>query len=446
VRGGMTFMLGRREWLTLLTIGSLTSPAMARGRRPYGGSLSFRLPWHVGPVDPYALDNFPAAAFGSALFDGLFTIATSGAVRPALAEDEPHKVGGTTQVRLRSGILTARGHALRPTDVLASLRRAKSRTAARLLADVPLPRVVDGHTVSFARIDPKALARRLASPLAAITPAHFDPRTPDGTGPFLASLSGRTLRLTRNPRAALGPGYLDEVVAHSASDLGSSLRAFESGGDDLGFLGMGLHEPRKDARPFDAGLIGWAVLSTGELLGSWNQIGSAQTIADSVPHAAVAHLTGGAAWETRPQPWTGPSTEVLVRDDSPWLQELAGIVAATQTSPGHEVRVSSLGERDLLARVAGRRFGLALQFVRALHPGDGSGRSELQAVQNALGPRSASRTAADHARLVGREGHAGVLAEVRMRGGRLRDTHLSAGPVGVGIDWGNCLRRGKVTP
>src|SRR5262249_2811048 len=143
--------------------------------------------------------------------------------------------------------------------------RARARGAAALLVDVPKPAVVAGdtHAAAFGSVDPSRLARVLASPLCALLPRGYSPTTPDRTGAFLAGLSPSQLPLTRNLNAARGASFLDGIEVRRAEDLKSSLRAFEAERCDVGWLGLGLHEPRRGAVRFDLGAVAWIVLATG---------------------------------------------------------------------------------------------------------------------------------------------------------------------------------------
>src|SRR6185312_9069327 len=134
-----------------------------------------------------------------------------------------------------------------------------------------------------------------------------------------------------------------------------SLRSFEAGTDDVGWLGSGLHEPRAGARPFDAGAVGWVLLRTGRDAGSWDTPGVAQRLADGISPSLLAHLAPGPAWTVEPdQGWGGPPCELLVRDDSPYLAEVARAVAAALTRASHEVTVRQVPAATFRQRRASR--------------------------------------------------------------------------------------------
>jgi peptide/nickel transport system substrate-binding protein len=401
-------------------------------------------------MDPHRLDDPAAALFGDAVFDSLYS-ASNGA--PTLAEGPP-AVGaedghGPTvlHVRLRRDLVTARGAKLGVNDVLASLARARSLGAKAWLADVPEPRRVDADTLAFAMRDKERLVRALASPLVAIVPKGFSAERPDGTGPFGAELRGSALLLSRNARAARGPALLDAVEIASASDLAASLRAFEAGSDDLGWLGMGLHEPRAGAKPFDAGAVAWAVLRTGRDAGTWDAPGVAQRLADGIAPSKLAYLGLGGWSAEREEGWGGAPCELLVRSDAPWLVEVARAVAGTLTRASHEVTVKPVSSTDLASRRASRAFALMLDLVRPLAPvalgalvglataDDPVAAAEVVKRPPRFGdvpPRAQTRTL-----------RLGIVGEVRASGGRVPDVTLPAAGPGLGLDLGGATRGAK---
>ena len=228
-----------------------------------------------------------------------------------------------------------------------------------------------------------------------------------------------------------------------ATDLVTSLRAFESGTDDMGWLGSFLHEPRQGARSFDAGLLAWAILRTGREAGSLDSPGTAQALADGVPHAALAALVVGPPWEQSPATWTGAPADLLVREDAPWLVEVGRALAVALSSTGHEVRCVPVAPADLATRRSSRAFTLMLDLTRPAGPGslgtllglataDDPGAAAALARHPPRGdviPRSATRAM-----------RLGVVAEARLQGGRVPDLVLPASPWGRGIDWGSAFR------
>lgn len=420
----------------------LARPILARGRIALGGRLSLRVPWPVAAIDPHRLDDAAALFFGLCLFDSLYAVDASGAISPALAESLPEPSPTGVSVALREGVRFASGKRLTARDVSASIARARASGANGWLDPVGAVRVTRSGALALGGRAVDRVARALASPLTAIVPEGFAPERPDGTGPFAARRQGDALVLGRNRFAAQGPSFLDELSISPAADLGASLRAFESGEDDLGWLGLGLHEPRRGAVPFDAGLLGWAILRTGDQAGRWNAPGVAQRLADGIEPARLAHL--GVRADSPAQPddgWGGAPTALLVRADSPWLVELARAVAVALSRPGHEVTVSPVAAAELGAARSSRAYGLALDLVR---PFDQTPLGAYVALVTSEDPVRGAQLArrpplggaAGTPRVTGRLLRVGVVADVRLQGGRMPDLVLPPGPSGVGVDFG----------
>lgn len=445
--------LSRRRLLTGLGALGLAqgfgSEAFARGRVVPGGRLALRVPWPIGSLDPHRLDDGLAAIFGDALFDTLYARDDSGNQVPSLAEAEPEPEGGNLRVRLRGGLRTAKNRPFEARDAAAAIARARSLGARAWLADIPTPKV-DGRSLVFGLRDAARLMRALASPIVAMVPSGYSAESPDGTGPFRFVSRGDAMVLVRNPLAARGPAFLDEVTVRSAPDLAASLRAFESGTDDLGWLGSGLHEPRAGSRPFDFGAVAWAVLSTGRDALTWDVPGVAQRLCDGIPPSRLSHLAIGQPWATEPeQGWGGPPTAITVREDAPWLVELARAIAATITRPSHEVTAKPVPPAEFTQRRSSRMYSLALDVVRPVGPGslgamvalasaDGTARaSELVQRPPKLGEVPARTTT--------RTLRSGVVGEIRVQGGRASDVQLVASPGPFGFDLGASTRqRGRV--
>ncbi|MGD0526704.1 MAG: hypothetical protein ABSE49_16270 [Polyangiaceae bacterium] len=420
-----------------------TRSARARGRPPYGGRVVLHAPWPLATMDPHRLDDPAAAFFGEAVFDTLYVRDDAGAIVASLAEGDPEPDGASLRVTVREGVRFASGAAFDARGAAASIARARGRDAGPWLAEVPVPRLADKKTLVFPVRDARKLVRALASPLVAMVSPRFAPDRPDGTGPLRAELQPGAMVLSRNPLAASGPAFLDAIEVRHAADLVTSLRSFESGTDDVGWLGSFLHDPRQGARSFDAGFLGWAILRTGREAGSLDTPGTAQALADGVPHAALAALVVGPPWDQSPATWTGPPSDLLVRDDAPWLDEVGRALAVALSTPGHEVRCVPVPLADFTTRRASRAFTLMLDLTRPAGPGalgallglataDDPGAASALARHPPRGdvpPRSATRTM-----------RLGVVAEARLQGGRVPDLVLPASPWGRGIDWGSAFR------
>jgi peptide/nickel transport system substrate-binding protein len=453
--------LSRRAWLggslgalALAGLGRAERAALARGRTPYGSSILMHVPWPVGTLDPHRIDDALAAFFGEALFDTLYARDEAG-LAPSLAAGDPQPEGAGLRVPIRPGLRFSSGTPLDARAIATSLGRARAHDAGPWLADVPPPRPsADGLGLVFAMRDARVLVRALSSPLAAIVAPRFTPDRPEGTGPFrverIEGGAGGGLRLVRNGFAASGPSYLDAIDARHAPDLETSLRAFESGADDLGWLGSFLHEPRAGALAFDAGAVGWALLRTGKLGGPLDAPGTAQALCDGVPHAALAPLVVGPPWSSPGGGgWTGAPCDLVVREDAPWLVEVAKAIAVPLSSAGHEVTVRPVSATEIATRRQTRIYALMIDVARPAGP-DALG--ALVGVATADDPLTATDLARHpprgdlSVRRATRTMRVGVLGEVRLQGGRAPDVSLPASPSGRGVDWGSALRVRRASP
>jgi peptide/nickel transport system substrate-binding protein len=419
-----------------------TRAASARGRVPYGSGLTLHAPWPAGSLDPHRIDDAMAAFFGEALFDTLYARDDSGALVASLAAGDPKPDGAGLRVELRPGLRFASGARLDARAAAASIARARAHDAGPWLAEIPPPRATDDSLVFSVR-DARVLLRALASPLVAVVGPRFTPERPDGTGPFRAEPAVGALRLVRNGLSAHGPAFLDRIDVVRAPDLATPLRAFESGADDVGWLGSFLHEPRPGARSFDAGAVGWAVLRTGRQAGALDAPGMAQALADGVPHAALAALVVGPSWDQGPARWVGAPCDLLVRDDAPWLMEVARSLAAAMSSPPHEIALRPLPAAELALRRSSRTFTLMLDVARPAGPDALGALVGLSTADDAMTAQATVRHPPHGdlaARRVTRLMRLGVVAEMRLQGGRAADVILPASPWGRGIDWGSAFR------
>lgn len=418
--------------------------ASAKGRIPAAGRVGFRLPWPLASLDPHRLEDGLAAILGEALFDTLYARDEAGAIVPSLAESDPEAEGNILRVKLRAGVRTWKGKPFEAREARDAIARARTLGARAWLADVPVPRV-DGRSLVFAMKDAARLTRALASPLVAMVPAGFSPEAPEGTGPFKWTTRGGAVILARNPLAARAPSFLDEVEVRAAPDLAASLRSFESGIDELGWLGSGILQPRAGSRPFDLGAVALAVLFTGREAGSWDAPGIAQRLTDGIPPSKLLPFGLGPAWTVDAQQgWGGSSAQLLVREDAPWLVELARALAASLSRPpDNEVTAKPVPATELAARRASRQFALLLDVVRPL---DRTSLGALVGLATADGgPRAVDvvqhppKLGEVPARAHGRTLRCGVVGDVRVQGGRISDLTLPASSAG-GFDLGAASR------
>jgi peptide/nickel transport system substrate-binding protein len=256
------------------------------------------------------------------------------------------------------------------------------------------------------------------------------------------------LLLLRNTLAANGPSFLDSIEARYAPDLVTPLRAFESGADDMGWLGSFLHEPRPGAESFDAGAVSWAILRTGREAGALDTPGTAQALADGVSHASLASLVIGPPWEQGPARWTGPPCDLLVREDAPWLVEVARALSAALSSSSHEIATRLLPPADAAQRRAARSFALMLDVARPAGPGSLGALIGLATADDAGSAKALARhpPLADMTpRTMTRTMRVGVVGDVRLQGGRAPDVVLPPSRWGRGIDWGGAWRKRRVS-
>jgi peptide/nickel transport system substrate-binding protein len=407
--------------------------------------MSMRVPWPLASIDPHRLEEAATAIFGDALFDTLYGRDESGAITAQLAESDPEPDGASLRVKLRAGLRTARGRPFDLRDAAFALNRARGAGARAWLADIPAPRL-DGRSLVFAMRDASRLVRALASPLVAMVPQGFAPDAPDGTGPFRHTTRGDALVLVRNPVAARGPALLEEVIVQPAPDRAASLRAFEGASDDIGWHGLGLHDARPGARAFDLGAFGWAVLATGRDAADWDAPGVAQTVCDDIPASRVKEFNLGPDWASASSHgWGGPAGILVVREDAPWLGDLARAIAATISRPSHDISVRALPVGEFLQRRASRNYALALDVVRPLAPG---GLGAMVALATADGAAGAAglvthppKIGDASARTMTRTLRTGVVGELRLQGGRVSDIQLAASPSTLGFDLGATMRR-----
>lgn len=426
--------------------------ALALGRTPLGGTLVLRLPWPTGSIDPHDVFDPAAALFGSAVADAPFALDAAGVPYASLAASMPSREGAETVVRLREGLRTARNLPLDGKDLVASIERARERGASAVLAEVPPAKLhpADPLAVTFRGADPSRVARALASPLCALVPRRFDPGSPDGTGPFRATPSARTLELARNVAAARGHSFLEKIRIESAPDLKASLRAFETEQDDVGWLGTGLFEGRKGAARFDLGRAGWIVLATGGDAGSFGQPGVAQQMCDALPGERLAHLGLGTLPPARGEArWGGPPAELLVDESCVHLVEVARAVAPILSRPQHEITILPVGRVELARRWA-KGAALAVRFVRPVAPGaagtllslamadDAARAKEIAKRPPRLDPNASARSLTSTLRV-------GVIGELRVFGGVVPDVVLAKSAGGDGWDLGASFRKARAS-
>lgn len=445
-------LIARRElvaWAALAGAAAALRPrrAAALGRIPLEGKIAMALPWPVDRIDPHDLTCPGAALFGQSLFDELYALESSGEPFPTLAADAPVVETSRTIVRLREGIVTARGERIEARDALFSIQRARKGAAAAWWGDFPTPVLhpKDRLALVFATSDAGRLARTLSSPLFALVPRTFDPARPDGTGAMSAELGSTRLVLRRNASAARGPSFLDEIAVEQASDLSSSLRSFEGKLTDVGWLGSGLHGARPGAQSFDMGSVAWIVLQTGAEAGSWGGPGVAQRLLDGLgPERFQRFGLGAMPAPTASAEWGGRPCELWVHEGSAFMGELGRTLGSLLSRPGHEVAVRAAPSAEMARRRAAGTFSLMLGIVRPFSAAFLGSHIALAAAVDAKNAREVlrhpPRLSTFDPRTVTRTLALGVLGELRVMGAHAPDLHLARNPTAEGWDLASTYR------
>ena len=431
----------------VMTLGLTHEHASALGRIPLEGRVAMALPWPLDRVDPHDATDPGAALFGPALFDELYALEPNGDPFPTLAADAPSVEGARTIVRLREGLTTAQGERLDARDALFSFQRARKGAAAAWWGDLPVPVLhpKDRLALVFATTEATRIARTLCSPLFALVPRTFDPTRPDGTGALFAQPGPSRLVLRRNPNAARGPAFLDEITIDQAADLSSSLRSFEGKLTDLGWLGSGLHGARPGAQPFDMGSVAWIVLQTGSEAGPWGGPGVAQRLVDGMaPERFQRFGLGSMPAPSGNAEWGGRPCELLIRDGSAFMGELARTVSSLLSRTGHEVAVRAAPPAEIAHRRSTGTFSLMLGIVRPFSRAPLGSHIALAAATDAKNAlelmRRPPRLGVFEPRAVTRTLTIGVLGELRVMGAHTPDVHLARNQTGEGWDLGATYR------
>jgi peptide/nickel transport system substrate-binding protein len=409
--------------------------ALALGRIPASGRLRFALPWPLERLDPHDLFDPVAALFAHAICDTVFALDAAGEPYPTLAAEPPSADGGKTTVRLRPGIVSARGRPVAARDLIFSLDRARRAGGRAVWADLPapVPSAKDPLLVVVPSSDAPRIARALASPLLSLLPRTFTPERPDGTGAFKADFAPGRLTLARNPRAARGASFLDEILVEQAADLSGSLRALEGDAADLGWLGASLHTRRADVVSFDAGAMGFIVLVGGSEAGAWGAPGAIQRLIEDLPSERFQHLGLGPLGPPRagggqPQ-WGGNPCDLYFEQGAAQLEELARVLTSLISRPGHEVTPRPLPASELARRRASRAFSLLMGIVRPVGP---PGPATLVALTGAVDDTAAidvmkapPKLTSFAPNLLARTLRLGLLGELRVTGAHRPDVHVA---------------------
>lgn len=353
--------MNRRDAVSILSLFAFAAPdlASAKSRPAYGGRLRLTLPLDLASIDPHDSASLTSALLGPSLFEPLYGLTSAGRPYPTLATDLPEPISGGVRLRLRPGLTFSDGNGLDAKRAAISLVRSRSRHPP--MRDWGAIRSHGRDTLTIASTDPKTAARVLSHLGTAIVPEKFSPARPLGCGALLVRTSGRSLVLERNPRAPRGGSYIEQVSIQSG-DLRTCLRNFEARISDLGFLGAGLHQPRKDVRAFRLSGVGLALLRPGRNLSSFARPGALNAALGRLPSDGLSSLGVSRPSEGVAR-WPGPALEILVSSEQSWLEGIARQLQSAWNGSQRPVTVRALPTSDLNARMTSGNYDAALTFL-----------------------------------------------------------------------------------
>lgn len=183
------------------------------------------------------------------LYDQLMVLDAQGQVQNSLAKSiTPNKDGTEWTIVIPDGVTTHRGKPFTADDVLFSLNRIVSLKyfGASSLGPIDLgsSTVANPTTLLVKYHQPfSVLPEMLSSVYFSMVPRDFDPKNPDGTGPFKYQnfTPGVSSTFVRNENYwRSGLPHLDQVVTTNFTDETSQVNALQSGQvDAINFLSQG---------------------------------------------------------------------------------------------------------------------------------------------------------------------------------------------------------------
>ncbi|HKR68526.1 MAG TPA: ABC transporter substrate-binding protein [Streptosporangiaceae bacterium] len=220
--------------------GSSTSPT-ANGAPSRGGDLKVGLTGGSGSdtLDPHKGLTYLDTARAQSLFQPLLQLNTQAQAEFVLAEDiSPH--GSTSEwiIKVRKGITFHDGKPLTADDVIFTLRRI---ITGKLTGSTPLGpidvkglKAIDKHTVKVPMTSPYGsfLDQLAYWYYLYIVPVGFDPKNPNGTGPFKykSFTPGQQSVFVKNPSYwKAGLPYVDTLTIIDFSDSASLQNALSTG-------------------------------------------------------------------------------------------------------------------------------------------------------------------------------------------------------------------------
>jgi peptide/nickel transport system substrate-binding protein len=220
--------------------GASASPSAVGAPRP-GGNLKVGLTGGSGTdtLDPHKGLTYLDTARAQALFQPLLQLNTQAQAEFVLAEDiSPHGSTSEWVIRLRPGITFHDGKPLTAGDVIFTLRRiiTGKLTGATPLGpiDVKGLKALDKLTVKVPMTSPYGsfLDQLAYWYYLYIVPVGFDPKKPNGTGPFKyqSFTPGQRSVFVKNPHYwKPGLPYVDTLTVIDFSDSASLQNALETG-------------------------------------------------------------------------------------------------------------------------------------------------------------------------------------------------------------------------
>lgn len=417
------------EGALLLGVNLSSSQVLAMRRTPYGGQLHLSLPLGLSRLDPHDPEHLASALFGTSIFDSLYALDGSGRPYPTLVEALPSLKNGCVEVHLREELEFSNSSPLSARAVASSLlRSAKMSTVLLPLANaLILP--TNERTVRFRGENLEEVARLLASPRAAIVPVDFSPNRPVGSGALKAKRSGSLLKLERNYLCPRGGAFIDAAELATSTPT-ESLRAFEARRSQLGFLGRGLHQERKDAADFQLDSVAQVVLEPGRSLKSFARPGVLQSALESLPQAPLEAL-GLSGPRQKSRPWAGPTLELLVDHDEPWLRAIAEELAQSWSRTTVGVRVTPLSRTALQEKRMSADFDAIVSWRSTVGLPPKLSTDELFLIDGRAPPRGGRTMSPQEA---ARQLNLGIVGELRPYGavdrgltGLMRPTHFDLG-------------------
>lgn len=216
------------------------SNAAVGGAPKRGGTLTYGC---QGGTDSDTLDGQNTLqptdwARAYALYDGLTRINPQGELELWMADSiTPNADATEWTIRIPADITTHHGKPFTSRDVLFSLHRMISRKTTAWYALGPIDfarsRAVDKRTCVVRYHRPFSILKEgLSLVYNPMVPEGFNPKHPDGTGPFMYQefTPGVSSTFVRNPNYwRSGKPYLDKLVITNINDETSQVNALESG-------------------------------------------------------------------------------------------------------------------------------------------------------------------------------------------------------------------------